>query len=218
MPAPVSARCGAPHDHWRPGFVEKPKLFFRCSSPHTLEEVLRQPYEQFVEVGDKSGALRLPAGHAYDFSLSISTLGACRCGVAKNVTAALAERALVPGALHARVETALHEAVSNAVIHGNLDLPRAFGSLEEFDSYAQIMEKRLADAYYTTRRIQLSACRKDRLLCVHLQDEGQGVRGKEAAAENPALPYGRGLSVIRHFTSELHIDFHRHALELIFRW
>src|SRR5262245_9148931 len=68
----------------------------------------------------------------------------------------LKRKAQLCGACHesrvGKLSLALHEALTNAVIHGNLEVPSALKERED-DSFARILAERAADPYYAERSV-----------------------------------------------------------------
>lgn len=137
------------------------------------------------------------------FFLSLSTRLAWTLDTAAKFCEGLIRRGLMPDYLRHDVELSLHEAVINAVLHGNLAMG---GSLvddpAEFDAFCQKLSRRLAETERACKRVHLSAQAVDGLLTVKVTDQGEGydptrVRGL-ASVEAKS---GRGLEIMRTLAS-----------------
>ncbi len=99
------------------------------------------------------------------------------------------------------VEISLAEALSNAVIHGNLGIPSHLRTTAQgFAQFQRLMHERLNDPCRGSRRVEINvAARGQDSLCVAVSDQGHGfdlceklTHSAHATAKN-----GRGLCLIR---------------------
>lgn len=92
------------------------------------------------------------------------------------------------------IELALHEAVSNALVHGNLGV----GSMQELsmsalDEYSRLMERGLSDPGLTSRRVEVAGRFDDHGFSVEVTDEGAGYDASNVKNQGAC---GRGLELI----------------------
>lgn len=147
---------------------------------------------------------------AHDVVWSLTTDTMMRMIAPSRVFAACVSRLAPPGAagdLRQRLETALHETLANALIHGNLEIP----SLDELDgpdsgtAYERAVAHALADEDRAHRRILLGAAAEEGALQVWVRDEGAGIGEacwRKAIADGPAASTdksGRGLYLTQQF-------------------
>lgn len=96
------------------------------------------------------------------------------------------------------LELAVHEAVANAVLHGNLGLQgMAKNDPGQLDEFAHAVEERLAVPALAARRVHVWAEPTGRGLAVTVADEGEGYcrsAPRDARADRKS---GRGLDLIR---------------------
>jgi len=115
-----------------------------------------------------------------------------------------------------RVGIALHEALRNAIHHGNLGLSSELRQ-QDADHYYRLAEQRRRVPPYCQRRVTLSA-RESRFESRYtIRDEGEGFDSRSfnydpTDATNLAKPSGRGLFLIRTFMDE--IDFNDRGTEI----
>ncbi len=96
------------------------------------------------------------------------------------------------------VATALHEAVTNAAVHGNLGFAATAASgLEAADELSRKVEACLADAGQAGRPIVITAARKENRLVVSVRDSGAGFVPDEAVQAHAGMPHGRGIQLMR---------------------
>jgi anti-sigma regulatory factor (Ser/Thr protein kinase) len=127
--------------------------------------------------------------------------GVARGAMTEAVTAGL----FASSDLH-KVEAALREAVSNAVVHGNLGLPglAAFGG--DPGAFYAAIESRLADPDRGVRPILLRWARAGRLIVLHVDDAGEGFAPIPAGAGAPGALSGRGMRIMRAFARTVRIS------------
>jgi anti-sigma regulatory factor (Ser/Thr protein kinase) len=106
---------------------------------------------------------------------------------------------------HMRLSLCIHEALSNAVIHGNLAVPSVLKEdrWEEFESLLRIRE---STPEYNSRRVNIKIMLAKQRFQIEIKDEGEGF-DVNAVSEfiNPGsmLPSGRGILLIHSFMDEV---------------
>ncbi|HYC01757.1 MAG TPA: ATP-binding protein [Azospirillaceae bacterium] len=150
--------------------------------------------------------------------LSLCTRTAWSFDTAAQFCDGLAARGLLPDWLRHDVELSLHEAVVNAVLHGNLAMG---GSLvddtAEFDAFCARLSARLEDTDAAARRVELTALRRDGLLLLRVADEGAGY--DPATVPRPVditAKSGRGLEIMRTMASLMEVGEGGRAVTLGF--
>lgn len=144
----------------------------------TLEEGLRAPFSGGCEC---EGAPSQPAGDAYRRHLMGGGLGlwlcsdtAQQCDVAVVFADAVCRRLLATGECISGLCLALHEAVANAIIHGNLEIASPANDPDSFAAYCRLLDKRLEDRRWAARHVEISAARVTGGLEVAVRNEGPG--------------------------------------------
>lgn len=154
-----------------------------------------------------SRILRLGARRATLLSLCIDTRAAMALDLAHAVRGALERAAGIHGVAAADFEACLHEAVSNALIHGNLGVGSALRqTVETCGEFSALIEERLADPGYGGRLLCLRIARIGCALLVTVGDEGAGMPHgvpKITLEQAQAKATGRGLALIRSLTEDL---------------
>jgi len=119
-----------------------------------------------------------------------------------------------------RLLMGLHEGLTNAVVHGNLEVSSALK--EDGDAFARQLAERMADPAYNRRVVDVTAdFDGDRWQWV-VTDEGPGfdvaaVLGRvEADPENAFLPSGRGILMMRAFFDE--VRWEAGGSQLVLTW
>ncbi len=106
-----------------------------------------------------------------------------------------------------RIAIALHEAVDNAVFHGNLEVSSALRDSGHPETYTGLAEQRRQQSPYRERRISLSVRLTDDEATFIVRDDGPGFDPQSVPdptlPENLSRPSGRGLLLIRSFFDEV---------------
>jgi anti-sigma regulatory factor (Ser/Thr protein kinase) len=125
----------------------------------------------------------------------------------------LAQRAVQCGAIPtertSRVVLALHEALTNSIVHGNLELSSDLKERE--DSFARAVADRCADSAFASRTVDVRSFYDGRSIRWTLTDQGPGFDAegvqRRLAEEGPTeRASGRGLLMMRAFLDEVHFD------------
>jgi CheY-like chemotaxis protein len=105
-----------------------------------------------------------------------------------------------------RVGVALHEALTNAIHHGNLELDSEWRQNDEAEYY-RIAEERRAQKPYSERRVRMVASLSDQEARFVIDDEGPGFAVDELRDPTDEINMdrmgGRGLLLIRSFMDEV---------------
>jgi CheY-like chemotaxis protein/anti-sigma regulatory factor (Ser/Thr protein kinase) len=111
--------------------------------------------------------------------------------------------------LRTQVCMALMEAVSNAMIHGNLEVPSELRE-KSAEDYHRLIEERRRQEPYTARRVRCTAQESAGRVQYTIEDEGPGF--DPAKLPDPTAPehmgrlHGRGLLLIRTFMDEVEFN------------
>lgn len=140
--------------------------------------------------------------------LDLSTMTAYGLEPAHQFCDALAERIELSEQTRSMMELALHEALVNAMVHGNLEIgPIAKESLDDFIQFCQLIETRLADPQFGARRVVIYATWAGETVDVAIEDMGQGY--DVSVMDEPidvGKKCGRGLFLIRDIARDVSIE------------
>lgn len=174
-----------------------------------LRQCLAAPWVGGIELSDGDG--RSTVGSCFRRHLAEGGLGlslrsdtAYGCDVAQPFVEALLERLVELGAEDADLPFIVQEMVTNALLHGNLqvggiDSPDGGG----LDGYGERLDAALADPERAGRRVQLSASLAGDRLEIAVEDDGPGFDPSEPHAAS-ARPHG--LSLLESMVAELRIE------------
>jgi anti-sigma regulatory factor (Ser/Thr protein kinase) len=114
-----------------------------------------------------------------------------------------------------QIAIALHEALQNAVEHGNLELDSNLRS-SDLSAYCQMTRERAQTAPYCDRRVHVRAVVDRHEARVVLRDEGPGFEPADLAdaldPENLDKLSGRGILLMRTFMDE--VDYNEQGNEV----
>ncbi len=116
------------------------------------------------------------------------------------------------------MELALEEAITNAIIHGNLEISSKLKE-EDFDLFEQAVSERMTAPPFGGRKVKISYGYNRQSAIFRIEDEGPGFDwrhflGKEVAPD--MLPHGRGIIIIRTFASSVAYNESGNAITLTF--
>lgn len=155
------------------------------------------------------------AGQAHLFA-SLSTATANAVHLAGRVMAAVSARCSLTDAQRDDVELALHEAISNAVVHGNLQVAGMKGlNVDALDRFSHDLAERMADPAFAGRRVEVSCWLDPGTLTIDVTDEGSGF---EPSARGPVSPdaSGRGLDLITLLAQSVELLDHGRRIRMRF--
>lgn len=195
------ARGGAGGTRSRPSRPADPAgrvvVVVDSASPEELRAGLDKPFTALVEsVGLTEGDLVATLVHAagYDLYVSLTTVTANRLELANRIATAIAHRHPMAEARREDMELALHEATTNAVIHGNLGMDSMKGlSITALDRFSRDLTARLTDPAFAKRRLEVSVGIDQGGATVEVADQGSGFSAKPSGSGGAS---GRGLELI----------------------
>jgi anti-sigma regulatory factor (Ser/Thr protein kinase) len=168
------------------GAIRRLAFFNPCQPTAPGAERLAEPppVEILLEIDDRTSRDEMDgfaeAAGRYDIFWSLTTECAMRIESPARTFADVVARLAGDhdeADMRVRVETALHEVLANALVHGNLGLP-SLSKLEGDDqsaAYQHAVETGLADPDRAKRRVDLSAVVEPAQIWVGVRDEGHGV-------------------------------------------
>ena len=165
-------------------------------------EILGRGARICIEIGslDVAGvAASLRLAQASSIFISLTTVSAYRFQLAHRIVQALAQRHPVGEERCYDMELALQEAISNAVIHGNLSVQSLENpSLSALERYSSEIENRLADPEMANRRLRVAVLLGENGITVDVIDQGPGFT---PASRTSSVASGRGISLIKTLVS-----------------
>jgi anti-sigma regulatory factor (Ser/Thr protein kinase) len=171
---------------------------------------LRSPHGLYLEPGCA------PPPRAPGLCITVRTTTAYLQPLAAILLGAVAERIHLPADLICDLELALHEAVANAVMHGNLELQNdVCGQVEDYGGFCAEIQRRLSDPVVGRRRVIVNAWWPPGRLCFAIGDEGPGFTMQQSAPADDK-PFGRGLILMQQLARTVHWNQRRRRMILTF--
>ena len=150
---------------------------------------------------------------------SFSTRNAYRAPPCLDIMAELQAFTGFSDAHNGLIETALHEAVLNAVIHGNLEMGSASaefgdGTLSSFEAFYQAVDQKLQSANLAERQVEIAARVSNGTLTLSVTDEGKGF--ETSTSPSVARTSGRGMLIIGSVADQCSHDLGGRRITMVF--
>lgn len=204
----LAAACGLALEPWQPpvraGEGRAVILLAGPSAPDvTADAVWEPPHAAWIEVADLADRLlerAITQAMAFDLFASFTTASVNDLHLAGRLVGAATARRALPSGMCDDMELALHEAISNAVVHGNLQVEGMKGlSMESLDRFSADLAERMLDPAFAGRRVEVSARFGDDGLTFEVADEGNGFTWNRRDGIDAS---GRGLELITAIVAE----------------
>lgn len=197
---------------------DKPHFFSiddYSNASKTIESILALPNSIFVEkFSDKSATPTVNFIGCHLF-LSLTTASCYNGNVAHLFTKCL-NRFELNDDRNLEITTCLHEAIMNAMLHGNLKMVSDFRTLNGLYRYQAEIEHRLTVDSYKSRRVTISAWQQGNHLQLAVSDEGSGFNMNKYRGNKDTLPHGRGLPLIHSLADSVWLENDRRTLFMRF--
>ncbi len=153
---------------------------------------------------------------ANDLTLAVRTETAVKVPISHVFATAILERLKVSQDQAIDLETVLHEAIFNAILHGNLEI-ESHG--EDAPNYFQLLEEKVSNPSFGNRKIYASAKWDHEELLITVCDEGKGFSlnqdfYKDIMSEGYS---GRGLYLIQALSDSFTLGKDGRSIEMRFR-
>ncbi|WP_448204445.1 ATP-binding protein [Azospirillum sp. sgz302134] len=170
-------------------------------------EVWARPFAAWIEaaaLSDAELATAVERARRADLFACLTTASANQLHLAARILACIAaRRPSMTSAQRDDMELALHEAISNAVVHGNLQVEGMKGlSVAALERFSLDLAARLADPSFANRRVEVCVWMEDDSVTVEVADEGTGFARPEHIEYGAS---GRGLDLIAAIADELQL-------------
>lgn len=189
------------------------------NTDESLKSALKLPHSTFIEITSKGNELLEPVQNVPDNSpnltLSITTASCYKSSIAHILTESINTRFSLSGDKDMQISTCLHEAIMNAMIHGNLGLQSNFCTLDGLCAYQAEIGQRLNNDMYQSRYVHISFWNTEKCLQISVSDEGEGFDMPDFTTQNE-FPRGRGLMFIHSLADKVWLDKDRRTLFMIF--
>ena len=115
------------------------------------------------------------------------------------------------------IELALDEALTNAIFHGNLEIPSSLKE-RDFNAYYEMAFKRLEEGLYMDRRVEVAFSFDDNQAVFSVTDQGRGFDWRPFLNEESCCkpPNGRGLKIMQALASSVSFNEAGNRVTLLF--
>ncbi len=103
----------------------------------------------------------------------------------------------------AELVTVIHEALTNAIFHGNLELESQFDTCENITAFYDRVAKRLTESPYDERCVSIDVMPTENGLDVHITHEGKPYDASTVPVFEADKMHGRGLAIIQAFSDNV---------------
>lgn len=157
----------------------------------------------------------LPRMTGNDLFLSVRTETAANNPIAHIFIKALSVRVSLGDARQEELETAIHEAISNAILHGNLEVK---AKADDFENYYNDYTAKLGNPLYGNRRVTIASRWTDDSILVLVADQGKGYKHSGSKQTEDGEAYsGRGLFLIQSLAESFELGDDGRSVEMRFR-
>lgn len=160
----------------------------------------RPPATSWIETSDLTDdALAVIVRRSAEFELfaSLTTTTANDLQIAEALVDAVSAVRAIAEARRQDIALALHEAVSNAIIHGNLRIGGLRKlSMDDLEVFSRMLGERLSDPAFAHRRIEIQVRLQPNGFTVDILDEGNGYALDSRGSRGVNRASGRGLELI----------------------
>jgi len=154
----------------------------------------RSAWIDVADLGDQEALHLIHVAESCSLYCSVTSASVQRLPLARGLACAIAARWPLAETARSDIELVLHEGITNALIHGNLEI----GGLRDLsvvalDRFAHEVAGRVTDPRYATRRVEIICRVADGVATVEIADQGPGFVPTDSS--NSAAG-GRGLALI----------------------
>lgn len=144
-----------------------------------------------------------------DLALSFNSEQCYREALAEKIVMALSAAWQLPNTVTSNIHLCLHEALCNAVIHGNLSIPGAAKTTIGLERFYSCVEARLSEPEFSQRKVFLLITRRylgqSPNIVVDVIDQGKGFDYSLLFHDDAALASHQGLTLIKKLSTRTKI-------------
>lgn len=171
---------------------------FDGSNSDDMSEAVAPPVSVCLDVAADGPLPELHDAPTGNLIVRLATATAYALPAALTIAGTLAGRLEMTEDQTERVESALQEAIGNAVLHGNLELDgRLRANIDTLAQFSKQMEQRLFQPGYARRPLDIAASWTATVLRLVVRDQGPGFNHEGLAQPTTTAATGRGIALIR---------------------
>jgi|GEM_PF-4299237 len=184
---------------------------FDHRTANNLPDFLDMPVNGWIEIGPQpinwTHLENLP-DHEQSLLLTVTTKTAFQHHMAVHLMKVLDGMLGLDEDTKQEIQTSLHEAITNAIVHGNLNMESNFSTPEAMAEFYNLIDMRLAQPFYAERYVTLHISWDDAYIEFMLFDEGAGIP-TDAYTEKKEVAvgaHGMGATLIQHLSDEVSVQ------------
>ena len=160
-------------------FLHKQNVItFSCQSEAELANVFAENAHTFIdynliEMMEETECFKLPELDQAT-QLYVSTKIAYKLSAGRALAQRIVNEYGVPQPVGYELETALHEAIANAIVHGNLGIRGSYDNLTDFDDFYTKVKSALEDKCRFLKKLMITYMKTNNLVSVMITDQGNG--------------------------------------------
>jgi anti-sigma regulatory factor (Ser/Thr protein kinase) len=200
--APVHAATDAPDYPRDPNHPRA--VVFKNIDTSQLEAVLEAGFDIHVEWTEPEPTATILRGRHPPLAISMTTRSAFQSLSGGAIAQILVARNVLPDCSAEMVASAVQEALSNAIIHGNLGMRLAPSDGDrDFVAFHEEIARRIAGLDGLAHRVVIGASWTANEVSVSIADEGDGFRAPSEASDRGDALSGRGLLIMKTHASSV---------------
>lgn len=154
-----------------------------------------------------AGENLIPALERRCLYMALSTASAYALAPARLFCKVLGQRLGLSDTVRETIELALHEAVINGILHGNLEIGSdGRETMQGFQRFCETVAQRLQDDRFAGRCLEIFAGADGADIVVTVADSGPGYQVAAPQSPDPGAKSGRGLVMIGHFAKSTRVE------------
>jgi anti-sigma regulatory factor (Ser/Thr protein kinase) len=187
--------------------VETDAVVFACDCSDCFAEALQPPqplYVDYTTIAERPTVSASIVAGDESKHIVLNTKTAYNIPVSQIMARKMAAEYALPDPVAYALETAMHEAIANAIMHGNVRMGVRYHTLDGLTAFFSDLESRLTDETYNQRNIAITYKKIAQDLVVMITDEGHGFDYTPPSSQyNHETPTGNGRFLIEQFASRV---------------
>lgn len=204
-----------------------PCFFSAAEVNNSLSSVFLRGYSIFMELVHSDDLSQLDntleglLAQKPDICMSLLTATCYNLAPASDIANMLASRFGIPYEKSSNIQTCLQEVIMNSVFHGNLQVPKHFRTIDDFEKYQTEFTRRLTDDKLRHKRVNILVWNESQHIKIAVSDEGNGLKLPEKIDEKTTSHslegiHGRGLMFVRSLSSKMWMGDDHKTLYMFF--
>lgn len=181
-------------------------LIVNCDNDTDLQKIRNCDFNLILENDeddDKLCAIIIPSGGKNNFRFSFTTKTSYQVELAHFIIGWLADKFGIDIDKQQGMVISLHEAIMNAIFHGNLGLSGGYKDFDGFVEHYREAEEKVGQIEYSNKRINIDVMVDDSKITFIVENEGDSFDTTNIRKSDKAKPTGRGILLIKSFATKV---------------